>query len=160
MLPLPVIRARLTMAATPNVKSPPRKHAYPLCPWLITMSAIYAVAIRSRFLHIAKPLFSDKIPARSFRAGYPPAPHAEHVDHRPCRALKRATLHREPPLLSSAQPTCLRTLTGLSLRFGPQAPLLSPSIRSSTLPGRKLPSRTTLWTRPRRRTPLLPLPNY
>ena len=81
----------------------------------------YAVAIRSRFLHIAKPLFSDKIPARSFRVGYPPAPHAEHVDHRPCRALKRATLHREPPLLSSAQPTCLRTLTGLSLRFGPQA---------------------------------------
>ena len=109
------------MAATPNVKSPPRKHAYPLCPLLITMSAIYVVAIRSRFLHIAKPLFSDKIPAHSFRAGYPPAPHAEHVDHRPCRALKRATLHREPHLLSSAQPTCLRTLTGLSLRFGPQA---------------------------------------
>ena len=41
------------MAATPNVKSPPRKHAYPLCPLLITMDAIYIVAIRSRFLHIA-----------------------------------------------------------------------------------------------------------
>ena len=107
------------MAATPNVKSPPCKHTYPLYPLLITMSAIF-VAIRSCFLD-AKPLFSDKILARSFRAGYPPALHAVHADYRPSRAYKRATLHREPHLLSSAQPICLRTLTGLFLRFGLQA---------------------------------------